>query len=728
MDIKYNLSFPDVPFSITNRMVSRSYAEDQSNPFSLLEFIKKVSPLVDSSNITPYYNYYLSKWNDYKNNKEIDSNSAIVEAYRGFIKDISLSYNSQAENDFLSNIDYNDPYDLDVALAFIGKKIKQIALYYSNQREGIKLETSRKKLKGSVKGITVSLKERILDILTNNLDKTQGYDLEEISKKLHVSIDELYVDNGNQLNKKPNTQEYGSKDRDYGLDIFLRSNSDLVAQIFGNTSSEFQLLNEADKIFDAKRRLTQKYMGTDYFYVSSTPAESLSGNVVYDSNFNIVYNREQIINTTFPPTTECKCFYAIGPASFSYVKCGQGVLTNITVPTNVFYAGCAYKGEVLNVNTTGSGSITYRNTVCTSVDNCTTPPTTRPPISFIPPASPPLSGGQQGGGSGGGGGGDGGGGEDAPTDCCDEITVEVDDITANLNSINSLECLPATLDSPIVGKLGKVKWSSSGPSCRPVCFTIKVEVTGEGGVEINNINIDEVTVEAFTSDSVEKEIDLTATALEAIFSTCDAVKNGYVEVKVTTTINSATLLTPEQRIERRQSNLPTVDYTCSDVILTTCSLTKQLRLSVDKECCSTTPSPSASPTTTCPPCDEETEPTPVEPPVTPPADSTDDTEDTDEDTDDGDGSGEGSTDEDTADDTTDPCPICAPPYQGSPSNPRRGRRPNSAVNPNSNQWIDIPRQYEQYASQQPASGSPLEPGPSTTNSPSPSTSSAPPTS
>ena len=130
MDRRFDIGYPPVPFSITNKTVDNRSAEDRSNPFSLLEFIRRVGDFVDTSNITSYYNYYISEWNKKASASTADTNQLIVDAYTSFIRDIALNFNSEAENKFFSQIDYTDPYDLDVALSFIGKKIKEIAICY----------------------------------------------------------------------------------------------------------------------------------------------------------------------------------------------------------------------------------------------------------------------------------------------------------------------------------------------------------------------------------------------------------------------------------------------------------------------------------------------------------------------------------------------------------------------------------------------------------------------
>lgn len=317
---KFSLGYPEVPFSITNKTVSKNNAEDISGPFSLLEFIKRVASIVESNNITSYYNYYLTKWNSYNNNKAASNEEQIIDTYRNFLKDISLNFTSEAEKQFLSQINYSDKYDLDVALSFIARKIKEIALYYSKKREDIKLQVYRNKFSGSTKGLAITIKEKIIDVLTNALNKKQGYDIDAISKQINVKVDELYSDETRIFNKTPNERDYEAKDLDYGLDIFLRDNQDLVKQVFSTTSTTFQNLNEVDSIFDKKRDLTKKYIGSDYYYVSATQIPDQTFNLIYKSNYNITYNKEKISAPNISlPQIPCKCFTVV-----NYLSVGEG--------------------------------------------------------------------------------------------------------------------------------------------------------------------------------------------------------------------------------------------------------------------------------------------------------------------------------------------------------------------------------------------------------------------
>lgn len=344
----FTLGFPPVPFSITNVNVDRRFAKDITNPFSLLEFIKTVANLVESNNVTTYYSHYITTWNNFKNKKTSTSNTLIVEGYRSFVKDLTLNYNSEAENKFLSNIDYSDPYDLDVATKFIAAKIKSIADYYRTKREEVKLEPIRKKYKASTKGFVSSIKEKIVEFLTNNANQTVVSNIDTITSNLNVNVDPLYDAETGYFNKQPDQNVYGQYDRDYNDDIFLKSNTELVAKVFAGLSTTNQILQEVDNVFDNKRELTKKYMGTDFFYISATPVISNIPVLNVQSNTSVRYNTEfiKVLTTTLPASAST----TTSPTTAISATTTQSPGTTTVAPSSNIIATFERKYSCVNFN------------------------------------------------------------------------------------------------------------------------------------------------------------------------------------------------------------------------------------------------------------------------------------------------------------------------------------------------------------------------------------------
>lgn len=275
-----NFGYPPVTKSITNPNVKAQDALDRDFPMSFLTFIKTINNNFEPEALQNYYNNYIQLWNSKNSDKSVSSQTLIVEKYKEFLREISLNYTTLEEKKFLKKINFNDPYDLDVAIGFYSRKLKEISLHYNKRRENLKFELTRKKLKGTNFGIERSLKELIIQNVENYENADIFIDLEKFKRNIEIEIDEFYDIYPLYYNHEPNAL-YDNKDLDYGQDIFLRSNQDLINDIFAGVSEDIRELKEVDQLFDNKRKLTEKYISTDFYYISTgaTTNEFLSGRI-----------------------------------------------------------------------------------------------------------------------------------------------------------------------------------------------------------------------------------------------------------------------------------------------------------------------------------------------------------------------------------------------------------------------------------------------------------------
>lgn len=291
--------YPEVPKSITNPNVSEINALDVNGPMSFLLFIKTVTISFEPEILQTYYNEYLKRWNSKKTNSDVANSNIVVEKYREFIKDINLKYTTLEEKEFLSKIDFNDPFDLDTVLGFYSKKLVDISTYYNSKREDVKYEITRKKLKGSNIGVEKIIFEKTIEFLENREDGLIEYDIEEIKTKLKIDIQELYNSYGLYFDQTPDTHVYDYKDLDYGQNIFLKDDATLISEIFAGVSDEIKALKEVDQLFDNKRELTKKSVSSNFYYIStgSTSTDFISGKL-----FDAVSTSGNILNRNHPTT------------------------------------------------------------------------------------------------------------------------------------------------------------------------------------------------------------------------------------------------------------------------------------------------------------------------------------------------------------------------------------------------------------------------------------------
>lgn len=315
MTSSIQFGYPPVPKSITNPSVREINAVDNNNPMSFLEFIKGISVSYDPDGLQNYYNEYLKLWNSKKINKSSDNNQIIVESYKNFIKDISLNYTTVEEKKFLSKLNFNDPLDLEVAIPFYSKKLKEIAQYYNKKREYLKFEVSRKKLIGTNFGTTKTISELCFNYLENLQNADIIFDIDKIRSQLEVEIEELYDTYPSYFNQIPNEAIFDYKDIDYGADIFLRTNTDLISDIFAGVSDELLALKEVDQLFDNKRELTKKSVSTDFYFLStgSTATDFVSGIL-----FNATSTSNNILNRDYPTSASTKKGTLKGPQDIGF--------------------------------------------------------------------------------------------------------------------------------------------------------------------------------------------------------------------------------------------------------------------------------------------------------------------------------------------------------------------------------------------------------------------------
>jgi hypothetical protein len=286
-----------LPKSITNPNVDIINALDSSQPFSFLEFIKIIEDSVD--NLQNVYIQYLKKWNRVKSVKESEDSLTIIERYRDFIKEINLKYSTTDEQKFLSQLDFNDPLDLEVAIPFYSRKLIEIANYYNKKREEAKYQVTKKKLLGTNNLLSQEIRNNIINYLENVSDGEIYYDIQQIKDDIDIDIDELYDSYPLYFNQTPNEKIYDNKDLDYGFDIFLKNNSEIISDVFSNMSSSELGIKEINDLLDNKRRLTEKYIGSDFYYLStgSTVSDFVSGLAILADDPS-----QNFLNVDYPTT------------------------------------------------------------------------------------------------------------------------------------------------------------------------------------------------------------------------------------------------------------------------------------------------------------------------------------------------------------------------------------------------------------------------------------------
>jgi hypothetical protein len=341
----YNqLGYPEIPRSITSPNYNRSDVLDKDYPMSFITFIKTINVTYEPESLQNYYNAYLKNWNMVSGSSSTTNENLIVERYRDFLKDVSLNYTTLEEKKFLSSLDFNDPFDMDIAIPFYSKKLKEIALYYREKREDVKFEPYRKKIKGTNLSLNKAIVDIALDHLESNLDSAIYLDLGDIKRNLEIEIEELYDGYPKYFNQTPDIKIYDNKDLDYGYDIFLKSNTELLSSVFSTFSNELKVSKELDNLLDNKRKLTENSVATDFYYLST-------GNTVYDfisgRLFEAKKDSENILNRNYPTTASTERYNLQTPRERGFFKPSKASIVLVDGKNDNFY----FNFELLKPNT-----------------------------------------------------------------------------------------------------------------------------------------------------------------------------------------------------------------------------------------------------------------------------------------------------------------------------------------------------------------------------------------
>ena len=180
--------------SITNTLNDQKY--DNTQPFSFLEFLNRTKVL-SNNYIVQFSDYqiYLKKWNEVTTVSYQDYDTTVRQEFIEFLKTIAINYTTAEEKRYLTNIDFNNNDDLEIAVPFFASKIKQVLLYFVDKRDSYVIDLQLAQSKGSVAGITNYIKTNIIEILFSNdifPPIVSSQPLSAVSTQLAVEIEEGY--------------------------------------------------------------------------------------------------------------------------------------------------------------------------------------------------------------------------------------------------------------------------------------------------------------------------------------------------------------------------------------------------------------------------------------------------------------------------------------------------------------------------------------------------------
>lgn len=361
--------------SITDISNRTSKQLDVQSPFTFYDFLKNVNEQLTPVQYNDYYLQYLNNWNKAKAVKQQTAEQNILERYTELLKDISLNYLTLEEKRFISNIDFNDPSDIDIVIPFYSKKLREICNFYTLKRETVKYTIQKNSNKSNLNSVEQSIADTITDfLLTNDNDSlsfnTPNINLQNILRDLDIEVEDLYDLYSNYLDLNPslNADKYNVKTvlrreifsaniNNIEADIFINFDSALKRQIFNTVNVFLSTLGQAftinynfatvdlnckagDKLFDLvnsnksratrelnlKKQLIQKYIGSDFYYIKT-------GTTLTDVTSGLLFKADNpsgnLLNRHFPSTAtveEESELYSIRRIGLFFAPDKQGIL------------------------------------------------------------------------------------------------------------------------------------------------------------------------------------------------------------------------------------------------------------------------------------------------------------------------------------------------------------------------------------------------------------------
>jgi hypothetical protein len=336
---------------------------DQNVPLTFQEWVKYNNNL-----FTNYYDFllryqsYLNNWYEIKNYSKQDRIETSRALYTSLISEIILSYTSSEEKRFLKNIDFTNNRDLAVAVPFFAKKLKDICLYFATLRDDVKTATIRYNLKGSNFGIEKLIYNEISKSLEaedlTDLTRSLNLNLSSLRNNLVINVEDLYDEFTNYLDISesiPASAYQPVEDFrniyfpinlfDINPNLFLDFSTAIVETISSYpfyltelgtnnfsvspqlSSSQLNYLKDSDFTntvnnnqernlnLNLQKLQIKKYMGTDFFYLStgSTSFNFTSGSLfVVDNEFANYLNKRFPTVAAVPSSEYVKSAKQIG--------------------------------------------------------------------------------------------------------------------------------------------------------------------------------------------------------------------------------------------------------------------------------------------------------------------------------------------------------------------------------------------------------------------------------
>ena len=152
-----------------SKPTTSSREADTGNPYSFQEW-KSRHTNIDSNAQVEQYNTYLKNW--YKANAAKPSANIeyVKRLYINFLKQLGLTTRTTEEQQFFSTIDYNSNLDLQAAIVYYARKLKDVSRYLAERRGNVVYSKLKYNLQGTSGYLERLFYNYILSVYTQRSD------------------------------------------------------------------------------------------------------------------------------------------------------------------------------------------------------------------------------------------------------------------------------------------------------------------------------------------------------------------------------------------------------------------------------------------------------------------------------------------------------------------------------------------------------------------------------
>ena len=289
---------------------------DLDRPFSLVNWLVNTSENFGKPDeYIAAHVRYVKEWYRAKNNIKAVDDASVVGVYGQFLREVLLVYSNEEESRYLRNLNWDSAYDLDIAVPFFAKRLRDVIIYVVEQRDKMKLQKVKNSFRGSNSGLKRYVYDEIVQLLLSERYYLQYGNalptVQQVVYDLNVNVEEMYDTYSGYNNTAGDDTTIASRYRKTGIDpatlfsfetAILNTLSAYPQPLSANVGvltneAELQIIPSTDVNADDVSRLSddyfinytnavenlnlhthkkwyETYMGTATYYVSSVDGES----------------------------------------------------------------------------------------------------------------------------------------------------------------------------------------------------------------------------------------------------------------------------------------------------------------------------------------------------------------------------------------------------------------------------------------------------------------------